>query len=396
MTETFAYISPETLYDETLESYETYWDQSATIWDNFKNLLDASVALPDHKVQSPIVIAYSLCNQKWAKTLPILFLFGKEGSAKSQVIKLNRALHGATIFGGDCTFASIRNELQSMKWIDSDEDRSFHRDGAMLLFDNVYPSTFQNDEKLLSMMLRSYESGNDTVTIAGPMGENIVFKTFTSKMISSVQAFSSIHALRELNRRMIVIRTKALRDMKEDELDHVPEDILDLDSISFEGLNWEYIKFWSDAGVCHNYVQLRQKLTRKGGVTARLLSESMSEEKRKIVIDLIVTSVVSGGFSSLEASIEAFVQFFELSAKRMAGDTPASVEHFKTFIENYLIICGEGNQQIPTQEIKKIADDLNDNWKAERRLGQKEITDIMAGLGWTLDGKRNVWIPVIR
>lgn len=396
MSDSLSYIDPSQLYTEALDSYETLWNTQASLWDNFKALLDSSIALPDHEIQSPVVIAYSLANQKWAKTLPILFLYGKEGSAKTQIIKLNKALHQSTIYGVDCTFASIRNELQAMKWLEKDEERELHRDGAMLLFDNIYPDTFLRDEKLLAMMLRSYESANDVVTIAGPMGENIVFRTFTSKIMSSVQSFAPIHSLRELNRRMLTIRTKALRDMKPDELTHVPDDILDLDSINFEGLNWEYTKFWNDVIVCNSYVQNRKQLTRSNSSANKYLKSVVTEEKAKIVVDLICTGMVTGGFTSLEHGIDTFGAYFDLHAKRTAGDMPASIEIFKKFIEDYCLLRGDLAKEIPVGEIKSIADDLNDNWKAEKRISQKEITEIMASLGWTLDGPRKVWVPVIQ
>lgn len=391
------YIDPKSLYDEELDSFTDLWDDYSTLWGNFQNILDRSVVLPHHAIQAPLVIAYSLSNQKWAKTLPLLFLYGKEGSAKSQIIKLNRHLHDSTIYGADCTFASTRNELNRMKWLDYEEDRTMHRDGAMLLFDNVYPQTFLNDEKLLSMMLRSYEDSNDTVSIAAAMGENYSFRTFTAKMISSVQPFSSIHQLRELNRRMITIRTKPLKEMTEDELSHrIDGEVLDLDSVNFDGLNFKYVQFWNDASNCARYVQLRKQLTRANGTAQKYLKNAVTEEKSKILVDLIVTSVVTGGYTSLEASIDAMAEHFELNTRLMAKDTPASVEVFKNFIDDWLSLKGTADCSIPTSEIKAIADDLNLNWKSERRLGQKEISEVMNEIGWSLDGKRSAWVKTVQ
>lgn len=394
---TFTYIDPKALYAESLDSFETHWDDYATIWDNTANLFNHSVLLPDHREQSPILISYLLVNQKWSKTLPILFLYGKEGSGKSQVIKLAAQLHDSTILGSDSTFASVRNELTRMKWLDLDEDKEVHRDGALLLFDNVYPSTFLNDEKLYSMILRSYEAENDTVLIAGPMGENIKFKTFTSKIISSVQPFGATHALRELNRRMIVIRTKALRDMVAGEVtDDISDNMLDLDSINFEGLNWKYVQFWNDASVCMNYVKQRQLLTRSNGVAQKYLRSLLSEERRKIVVDLIVTSVVTGGFTSLEASIEAFAEYYKIHDERSSTEMPASIDSFKEFVEQYVVLAGSGSKVIPADMVKKHCEHLNDTWKAEQRIGQKEVSQIMATLGWTLDNARGGWVPTIQ
>lgn len=404
MTDSFTYIDPAQLYGESLDSWESLWEPSASLWDNFKSLFNSSILLPDHEIQSPIVLAASLANQKWSKTLPLVLLYGKEGSAKSQIIKLNAALHDATVFGADCTFASIRNELTRQKWLDPEERKQI-RDGAILLLDNVYPDTFLVDSKLLSMFLRAYEEGNDTCTIASAMGENITFRTFCSKFLSSVQLFSSIHALRELNRRMITIRTKALRDMSAEELGAGPSgDILDLDSINWNGLNWAYVQFWNEPVNCARYVSLRKQLTRSNSATGKYMKSVLTEEKCKILVDLIVTSVVTGGFSTLESAIDAFAAFYQLHAQRMADTTPASIEAIQAFIDDELSGVAQHNQQaeligveqlpetIDAAKLKAHLKALEDAGGVEHRLGPKEINSLMVSLGWKLKGRPSVWV----
>jgi hypothetical protein len=111
------------------------------------------------------------------------------------------------------------------RWLD--EECEFEKDGATLLFDNVYCSTFTQNPQLLALILSGYDKSSDKLMIASAMGENIIFRTFSSKIISSVEPLWLDAKLKELSRRLLIIRHQRTEELGEIDL----EGKIDLDSI---------------------------------------------------------------------------------------------------------------------------------------------------------------------
>ena len=385
------YISPSTLYQDNSESFKEYWKDSESLYHNCYYLLSEAVLLPEHSVQMPIVVGYSLLNQKWAKSMPILFLHGLSGSAKSQIITFNKALHDVKqIQGAECTFVSLRNEIQRQYWID--EESGFIRDGAMLLFDNAWERTFLNDDKLLAMLLRSYEVGNAVITTSSStsFGDNKSYCVFSSKIISSVSMFQSPR-LSEIQRRILIVRCKRLKDFTPEELEDADNfDPLDLDSLDWGGIYSEYFNFWNQEDTCIAYTKHRQYLSdRRHKVRQRTVKayQWFTEERYKVSIDLICTLMVSGGASTYEEAIGMLAAFYELTDTNLGRLKGSSEEIVKDYIALHLQtveLTGDSENINPKLLKQHIVKHVELGLMPEEMKRDKAIGELMVSLGWSL------------
>lgn len=381
------YVDPNSFYSEELESWSTYWNDSLTIWENVQNLFNECILLPDHDIQLPVLVAYSLVNQKWAKALPILFLNGVSGSAKSQVIKINKALHNCgSIQGPDCTFVSLRNEIKRQYWLD--EEAGFVRDGAMLLFDNVWERTFLNDDNLLSMLLRSYELSNAVVTTSSQtFGENTSYQVFSSKIISSVQTFNS-PKLHEIHRRVLTIRFKRLKDMDKEEIEQLDFSPLDTDSVDWSDMYSAYFAFWSEPANCRHYVELRRKLTDRRSRIRQKVEDAFpcfQEDRWKVSLDLICTMVVTGGYPDYWEAVKALGEFFIRSDEVLDKTKSASSVLLAEWIEGWIDKARdtEWEHLIDPKQLANHAKRLVELQKVDDDLRRpKVLAEVMQSLGW--------------
>lgn len=316
--------------------------------------------------------------------MPILFLHGVSGSGKSQVIALAKYLHDVReIQGPDCTFVSLRNEIYRQYWVDQESE--FIRDGAMLLFDNAWERTFLQDDKLLSMLLRSYERSNATLTTSSQtFGENKTYITFSGKIISSVSLFES-PKLQEIHRRLYVIRLKKMQDI-EVEPDFEP---IDKDSVSWDGLYHEYFAFWNNEQNCKRYVISRQFLTDGRHKTKKKVLKAFpcfDDSRYKVSIDVIATMVATGGYSSEWDAIEALAKFFDLQDSELnigSQSTDLIKEYLDSQIEALRI---SGNPEIVNARSLKayISKSVEIGVLPEDLKRDRNLRELMGQLGYSL------------
>jgi hypothetical protein len=321
------YLNPVDFYAETLETWKDLWDESKPLYENLKEIVSQSVFLPDRDVQIPVAISYMMTSQKWAKVLPLMLCYGREGTGKSTLTKLASHLRSSEILGQSSTFASIRNELNNSRWLDEEGD--LERDGATLLFDNVYASTFTLNANLLALILSGYDKSSDKLMIASAGGENINFRTFSSKVISSVEPIWLDPKLKELARRLIVIRHQRLEELK-DEYESF-ENRLDLDSIEWGGIEKVYFDFWNKRFNVELYVKTRNLLTKRGKKPFTI-PESLPSDKWAISVDLICTGISIGAWSDIQEAVNHMNEFFRIQTEKLA----TSESSIQTFLRLYI------------------------------------------------------------
>lgn len=265
----FEYLNPKDFYANHLDSWQEYWDGKLNLYQNVANLISQSVFIPNKQVILPIVATYLLLPTKWSLKCGILFCFGDEGSGKSTIAKLAVKLHGVPyIFSPSDTFASIRNALDSLRWIDP-ITKEFEKEGAILCWDNIHQETLERDLKIYQLLLFGYDRGTDKISIASQSGTNIDFHVYCPKIISSVNPIHLTPEFGELIRRIILIPHKKWEKFTVQEKNEygdadINNDRLDVDMVDWDGLESNFLLFWNDESNCKNYVAWRKQLTKKG------------------------------------------------------------------------------------------------------------------------------------
>lgn len=407
MSEEF-YLDPNKIYAEQLEPWQAYWDSELSFYENLFSLASQSVVLPKQSIQLPIAIAYSLVSSKWAKILPILFSWGDKGTGKSTFAILASKIHGIELCSSADTFASIRNNLDCQRWIDL-ETKDFEKDGAILCWDNIHAQTLKEDKNIYALLLQGYNRATERISIAQPDGTNRVFRVFCPKIISSVQPLHNYWELEELQRRLLIIRHKAIEKMTPDDLESTEpisgDDLLNLDSINWDGLSTEYLKFWTEADNAKRYASVRAYLTKKGKKSWELPG-CITATRWTILVDLIATGTVFGIWQSYQDAINHFADYYEFMEAQTSlsqSNTYYLVgellkERFDSLREprNKLLTAGFSAEpfKLPASQLKEfLAHQDSEGALDISRNDRNAIKEIMRSHGFQLQG--NSWVEVL-
>jgi hypothetical protein len=244
------YLDPREFYANELQSWQSLWDSNLNLYENVSNILSQSVFLPNKELLLPIATIYILMPCKWSKIAPIMFSWGDKGSGKSTIATLANYIHGLKqSFSPTDTFASVRNALDAMRWINA-EDKDLEKEGALLAWDNIHISTLERDPKLYQLLLFGYNRSTDRIRIASTQGKNIDYHVYCPKIISSTEPIHLVPEFNELQRRLIVIPHKPFEKFNAEEIKpykgiDINIDRLDLDSICWDGIEKEFLIFWN-------------------------------------------------------------------------------------------------------------------------------------------------------
>lgn len=377
------------ILDSYSDKWSDHWDNSLSPYENSCNLLSRAVALPCADIQLPIAIAYAWTNAKWARCLGIHLAYGPEGSGKSTVAKFARGLREGIAFGDGSTIASIRNYLQQVKYMSDEDGPITELDGAALVLDNVYSSTFQgSDNKLRSLILCGYKKADDRLTIASPgTGENIEFRTFSTKLISSVDPIHECHDLRELKRRLVFTfheKWEKMNDSERPKFDMTER--IDFDELDWTGMFQEvYLPVYgTGAGQMgqlnvHEYGKFKQSLKR-----SKRWPEVVTSERKEIMIDLLCAGRVIEAWDSTKSAIEVAAAYWEFVNSRV-GSQKSDLE--QVLIE-FLSIFEEASSQtgqeckVPTSAINKEIETRWNNGNFLERPRAKDVRDILLKRGY--------------
>lgn len=241
-----------------------------------------------------IVAAFTLLPSILCKVVPILVLRGAPGSGKSQILTtMARLLDTATV-AGNSTAASIKNHINRLRW--ADPQALTHERNTHLLLDNCNADTFDSPD-ILGAFLNGYSRETDRQYISGGKGENIEFRVFCPKAITTVWDLES----QEMLRRVLMIRTKKSRDL-EGMGDEIPE---------FPSLKKELSTFWKQRDNCEAFVILR----RSAALKWKKLTP-VTKEQLHLVADLIAAGLVASVWDTPEEALAQFASLFHSNASR--------------------------------------------------------------------------------
>ena len=394
------YLEP-TLFDEELDDWRDLWVEDNSLFENYKAIIKRFVILPWEDDLLPIVAGYLCTSAKWSKILPVMFCWGLQGSGKSTLANLAVALRGVgRAFSPNDTFASIRNEINILKYFDP-EEKELKRDNTLMAWDNIYSSSFDADPKLYRLILVGYDAKQSIIRIAGQAGINIEFDVFCPKIISSIEAIHCASNLGELHRRLLIIPHRQI-DSIEGGLSLAEErDLLQLTQIDWTGIDTEFITHWLSKDTCHNFTKWRSFLQRNvGKKTSKIkLPEHFTALRWTVSLDSIASIMACSTIIDPTEIIEWFGAYWS-RIDSVCGFVSPLKEQLGIFIENAV-----GNQleinakaramgQPPVCEPVLNASSLKEFMDAAYAGGLvdelptiKKLSPIMAELGWKLTKK---------
>lgn len=240
--ERYKYLDPKEFYANHLDSWSEYWDNGLNLYKNVENIIAQSVFLPSKSIVLPIAATYLLIPTKWSLKCGILFSFGDEGSGKSTIAKLATKIHGVPyVFSPSDTFASIRNALDNLRWIDP-VTKEFEKEGCILCWDNIHTETLERDLKIYQMLLFGYDRATDKISIASLNGSNMDFFVYCPKIISSINPIHLTPQFGELVRRIILIPHKKWEKFTADERREYEGIDINIDRLDPEVVDWTGIE----------------------------------------------------------------------------------------------------------------------------------------------------------
>lgn len=264
------YIDPNDFYKDLYPSWLSLIDPQGTPGDILEQVIKKFIWYKEPLLYQ-ITTAYLFMSQKWCKVNPILFSYGLPGSGKSTLALIASFLHNQThTFSPGDTFASVRNALDGMRWLD--KERGLERDGALLAWDNIDSSTLSRDPRLYHLLLYGYNRQTDRIQIANQDGSgNKTYHVFCPKILSSVEALHLNNELGELNRRMLVIPHQKTENR-----------LLSLQDYDWGEFPSLYFNFWHNPDNCQIYVSTKKHANNSS-------FWFMSESRKHLCLDLVTT-----------------------------------------------------------------------------------------------------------
>lgn len=397
------YIDPKEIYAHQMDSWVDYWDDNCSMYENTKELLQSSIWLPQRELMSTIAATYTLIPTKMSFIVPVLFCWGDKGSGKSTLSLIANSIRGFNqLFSPSDTFASLRNALDKMRWIDP-ITKEFEREGALLAWDNINEETLKRDPKIYQLLLYGYNRRTDRVSIASGNGENKEYSVYCPKIISSVEPLHTKTEFSELQRRLLIIPHKPFEKFNRKELEEYEEldimtDRLEIESIHWEGIHENFYNFWNNLNNCTTYATWRRQLTKKknkGFKVPRIFSSS----RWTICIDLIATGLTVGTWQSPQEAIDFLFEYWKYMDDKFLDTLSATLGHLKEFVEDEVGVKLKQNELLEEKGLETIEVIISPSSLKERlnylqATGSldispktKDINSLMWEVGWRLTTK---------
>lgn len=302
--------------------YTDYWDESLSYTENLEALYNRVALLPHKQVLTKLCVTYAIAHSLTCRFLPVLNLFGTSGTGKSQISHAIAATREQTenILGSASTFASIRNQLNNLRWDDLDLELPEKYDKQnenpyLLVLADIKEFVFQ-DDKLFALFRNGVSRDEDKLLIAGQDGTNLEFRVFGGKVVSTTDGFFMSRKYEELYRRMLIIPTKHINFFTQDEKDWFDTNSLSPYELDYKGLNDRFEQHWSE----HRIAEMAKQRRQHGNWKKACLALGMTEHQFKACFDLMCTCYVSGITASPRATHELFCDYWEIIG--MLVDSP--------------------------------------------------------------------------
>ncbi|HEY9658488.1 MAG TPA: hypothetical protein V6C65_08570 [Allocoleopsis sp.] len=382
---------------------------SPTLLEATTYVFERTVFLPNPSLFGPIAISYFLIPSAMANTCPLLIFHGVKGSGKSQGGQVAALIHGKLdeIKGSASTFAALRNALDSSRWLDSEKRMEVN---SILIIDDIKESFFSSSPDRYNMVRSGTYRDTDRITLASKdkTGENLEFRCFGPKILSTVEQFWSQQKYSELLRRIIVIPCKPWElftpDEKRESLEHLGVESLDVrQKMNLRGINWVgfenlFRDFWENESNCYTYANWVQELV-DGSVS---IPDIISGEKWDMSIDLLATGLTVGVWESAQQAVDHMARYwtwFNESIERGFSNTHRVL---REFMSHQLEQAHAVNEKVGSVIMPLAADcskvreyilTCNKSGMLDRGISNPEIAAIMADIGYRQEGQN--WVPMI-
>lgn len=372
------------------------WDNDALLAENFMNLFKQAIILPEVNIQLPVLTAYVFIPSALATVVPLLYFQGDRGSGKSNAGVLIEALHDCEIKSAATTFAGLRNYFNKLRW----ECPEFceGEKNCCLILDNVSHENLLNDN-LYTFFLNGYNRKTDAISISKGNGENIEFKVFGLKVLSSIHPFYTESKFGELTRRCLVVKFKPFERMTLLEKqsagidDHYNiAERLELDGLDLSILSTEFKAFWDNDVNLITYMDIKRKLVSRKKSFA--IPDSIDGSKWTISIDLIATGVTTKIWDSIPEAVEAIGKYWEWYRLNIASAMGVTHKFLQDFIEQEVGTAKRTNNElgyeavpleINTEKLKKHITWGSSQGMLDVTPTPQTIASVMTDLGWGLD-----------
>lgn len=406
--------------DDSLDHWSEHWDSDLHIWENLANILQDSVLVPFASLQVPLAVAYLCTPSALSKILPILFCHGrKPGVGKSTIGKLASYCWGVPICTSSDTFASIRNHLLEHKfYVHNDE---VYEQNTILVLDDIDKRFFQEKVDIYRLFKFGYDRATDTIQIAGERGQNMKFRCFCGRVVSSVSPLYADPDFPELKRRCFVLKFKKAEDFEEKEAERFEVgtfyegsesdavlgskqykfnvlERLNLDTVNWKGFENHLKDYWLNRDNCASFVMWRKQLNaRKRSFE---LPKNLSGENWTISTDVLATGLTMGIWPTLTDAIQFISKYWEWANSTKESEYGATLKLLRELIQNEIGEIVAINKQAGYEVIplsispKKIKSALEKGLrKGELDLSPsiENVKNCMRELGWKLELRE--WIP---
>ncbi|MDJ0650295.1 MAG: hypothetical protein QNJ60_16500 [Xenococcaceae cyanobacterium MO_188.B19] len=361
-------------------SWEEFYNFDLSYPENILNLIEQASVLPHDFYR--IVAAYTLMPSGLTKRVPCLFFYGASGSGKTTISKLIAKIHGVTPIASSTTYAAIRNILRSNRKIyvstphPSDPSKPpvsrLIDANTILVWEDIDSDTFRRNPNIYVLFKVGYDKETDTVVISGKeIGTIEKFRCFAHNVLSSIHPIHTMGEYKELRRRLLVIPTK--------KLDDIDAELLDINSINWDGFSTKFNEFWS-LDQAEIFLTIRSSLSNLKGLTS---------QQKTISLDLIATGVSTGIWSDEIEAVQELKECFEWINKDVKTEASNLEKLLSEFVLDIEKTAKEANVTpcIYTQQLRTIIKAWYEkSWLLEKP-SHKETRLIMNKLNYRSNSK---------
>lgn len=390
---TAEYIDFSKYRDHSLETpWSSLVNQGLPFGKQIIELITKVAKLPDPDIQLPLLASAMLTPSTLSSISPVVWFYGPTGTGKSALgVIASKLHHNLTPLMGTATAASIRNEVNSRKWLDY-PDCNYENNFA-LIWDDISPLLFTPE--VFTLLKCGYSRETRFTTIAGQNGVNLRFDTYGPKFISSCSAIWSMPEYVELKRRSLIFNTKPLSEFKT-----LPADLtlFDYESIDFYGLADKFYGFWRLADNLENYSKVKRSLSKKRSRVNNL-------QLFKITLDNLTAGILAGIWDSEDQAIDHLIKY-SIYLDEYLNLKPPSINLLGSYLAEIEAKSSKEQEQlkdlglpitpakVKPSQVKQFLKDQTDLGNLEvNQVTNSYIHDLMTSFGWKLvkSNKESYW-----
>jgi hypothetical protein len=348
-----------------------------------KQLIDICkqiVYLPNNW-QYELLIAYICTPSALSNILPIMCLYGAEGTGKSLINIFASVVWGKEINTGNDTLPALRNKINSQKWIYDEKTEKKYEQNCLLIWDDLNLEKLLENSDYTTLLKVGYNRYTSKISIAQPKGGVISFDCFSTKIISSISPIWGNTNYAELKRRVLVCQTKKIPDFKG----------LDIFNIDWSGFNGLITNFWENIGNIKTFVENRKSLI-------KTLSHS---DKDRLILDVASTGLTLNIWENVNEVKHFFNNYWQWFNNSLAFGDSAFLELLNTVIKEKEKLNIEAKKALNLKHLELIIEpkELKTNielWCEQGMLEVKPSPEIiskaMQYLGWKLKARK--WVKL--